>query len=194
MACLAVTADRCNGNPAKLRKLDRERFVAAVRRELPRFGAQRVCHKVADRFFDALVDGRCVAAQRRGALERVGLLMDEWRSALARLREVEARMVAVLDGLELTALVTSIPGLCAVGAAVILAETGDRSRSPPRAAWSSTPGSTRPRTPLGQLPRPDPGQPPRPARPARRRLAGVYRARFPTTGYWYRVHRARFTH
>jgi transposase len=95
-----------------------------VRRELPRFGAQRVCHRVADRFFDALADGRGVVAQRRGALERVGLPMDDWRSTLARLREVETRLVAVLDGLELTALVTSIPGLSAVGAAVILAETG----------------------------------------------------------------------
>jgi len=128
LACLAVTVDRCNGNPVKLRKLGRDRFFAVVRRELPRFGAQRVCHKVADRFFDALADGRGVAAQRRGALERVGLLMDDWRSTLARLREVETRMVAVLDGLGLTALVTSIPGLSAVGAAVILAETGDLNR------------------------------------------------------------------
>jgi transposase len=128
LACLAVTSDRCNGNPAKLRKLGRDRFFAVVRRELPRFGAQRVCHRVADQFFSALADGRGVAAQRRGALERVGLLMDDWRSTLARLSEVETRMVVVLDGLGLTALVTSIPGLSAVGAAVILAETGDLSR------------------------------------------------------------------
>jgi transposase len=128
LACLAVTVDRCNGNPVKLRKLGRDRFFAAVRRELPRFGAQRVCHRVADQFFGALADSRGVAAQRRGALERVGLLMDDWRSAIARLGEVEARMVAVLDGLGLTALVTSIPGLSAVGAAVILAETGDLGR------------------------------------------------------------------
>ena len=37
-------------------------------------------------------------------------------------------MTAVLDQLELTELVTSIPGLSAVGAAAILAETGDPSR------------------------------------------------------------------
>jgi transposase len=128
LACLAVTVDRCNGNPAKLRKLGRDRFFAVVRRELPRFGAQRVCHRVADQFFAALTDGRGVATQRRGALERVGLLMDDWRSTLARLAEVESRMVAVLNGLGLTALVTSIPGLSAVGAAVILAETGDLGR------------------------------------------------------------------
>ncbi len=37
-------------------------------------------------------------------------------------------MTAVLDELELTELVTSIPGLSAVGAAAILAETGDPRR------------------------------------------------------------------
>jgi len=37
-------------------------------------------------------------------------------------------MVGVLDALRLTGLVTSIPGLSALGAAVILAETGDPSR------------------------------------------------------------------
>ncbi|MGH3915739.1 MAG: IS110 family transposase [Pseudonocardiaceae bacterium] len=128
LACLAVTVDRCNGDPAKLRKLGCDRFFEVMRRELPRFGAQRLCHKVADRFFDALADGRGVPAQRRGALERVGLLMDDWRSTRTRLGEVEARMVAVLDGLGLTALVTSVPGLSAVGEAVILAETGDLGR------------------------------------------------------------------
>jgi hypothetical protein len=128
LACLAVTVDRCNGNPAKLGQLGRDRFVAAVRRELPRFGAQRVSHRVADQFFDALTDSRGVAAQRHGALERVGLLMGDWRSTIARLAEVERRMVEVLDGLGLTELVTSIPGLSAVGAALILAETGDLKR------------------------------------------------------------------
>ena len=56
------------------------------------------------------------------------MLIDDWRSAIARLGEVEARMVAVLDGLGLTTLVTSVPGVSAVGAAAILAETGDLSR------------------------------------------------------------------
>jgi transposase len=37
-------------------------------------------------------------------------------------------MTGILDAMGLTALVTSIPGLSAVGAAVILAETGDLSR------------------------------------------------------------------
>lgn len=128
LASLAVTTDRCNGNPAKLRRLGRDRFVAAVSRELPRFGAKRVNHKIADRFFAALTDSRGVTAQRHGALERVGLLMHDWRCALSRLTQVEERMITALDGLGVTALVTSIPGVSAVGAAVILAETGDLSR------------------------------------------------------------------
>src|SRR4029453_1700837 len=40
----------------------------------------------------------------------------------------ETRMAAVLDELDLTDLVTSIDGLTAVGAAAILAETGDLAR------------------------------------------------------------------
>lgn len=128
LACLAVTTDRCNGDPAKLRRLGRDRFGAAVRRELPRFGAQRLSGRIADRFYTALADGRGVSAQRRGALERVGWLIDDWRSLRCRLGQVEACMVGVLDELDLTALVTSVPGVSAVGAAVILAETGDLAR------------------------------------------------------------------
>lgn len=128
LACLAVTVDRCHGDPAKLRELGREGFDAAVRRELPRLGATRRYGPIADRFFAALADQRGVTTQRPGALERVGLLTEDWRSALARLAEVETRMVGVLDELALTELVTSIPGVSAVGAALILAETGDLTR------------------------------------------------------------------
>ena len=55
-----------------------------------------------------------------------------WADTRGRLIEVESRMVAALDELRLTGLVTSIDGLTAVGAATILAETGDlgRFRSP----------------------------------------------------------------
>jgi transposase len=40
-----------------------------------------------------------------------------------------------------TGLATSIPGLSAVGAAAILAQTGDPAASPPPAPWSNTPAS-----------------------------------------------------
>jgi transposase len=61
----------------------------------------------------------------------VHLLMADWRSLRTRLAGTEQRMCAVLGELGLTALVTSIDGLSAVGAAVILAETGDLSRFAP---------------------------------------------------------------
>jgi transposase len=128
LAAMGVVTDRCCGDPARLRKAGYDKFVAAVRRELPRWGARNVYHKIVTGLWEALADPGGVPAQRRGALERVHLLMADWRSLLARLADVEGRMTAVLDELGLTALVTSIDGLSAVGAAVILAETGDLSR------------------------------------------------------------------
>jgi transposase len=69
-----------------------------------------------------------VASQRAGALERTRFALADLAHARAETAVVEARMVEVLDELGLTKLVTSIPGLSAVGAAAILAETGDPTR------------------------------------------------------------------
>jgi len=69
-----------------------------------------------------------VTAHRPGALERVHLTMSDWQDTRARLADAEARMTAVLDDLGLTGLVTTIGGLTPVGAAAILAETGDPAR------------------------------------------------------------------
>ena len=52
----------------------------------PRTSATGSCRGL----WDALADRGGVAAQRRGALERVHLLMADWRSLLARLAEVGA--------------------------------------------------------------------------------------------------------
>ena len=128
LAAMGAITDRCNGNPARLRTMGYEKFVAAVRRELPRWGAKNIYHKIVRRLWEALADTGGVAAQRRGALERVHLLMGDWRSLLARLADAEGRMTAVLDELGLRELVTSIDGLPAVGATVILAETGELTR------------------------------------------------------------------
>jgi transposase len=128
LAGLGVVTDRCCGDPARLRTMGYEEFVAAVRRELPRWGAKRAYRKIVAGLWAALADAGGVAAQRRGVLERVHLLLADWRSLLARLADAEARMCAVLDELGLTALAASIEGLSAVGAAVILAETGDLAR------------------------------------------------------------------
>jgi transposase len=61
-------------------------------------------------------------------LERVQLLLEDWTETQRRLLDTEDRMVAVLEELQLTELATSIHGLSPVGAAAILAETGDPTR------------------------------------------------------------------
>ena len=63
-----------------------------------------------------------------GALERLHLLLEDWRVLRARLADAEERMTGLLDELGLTALVTSIDGVSALSGAVMLAETGDLSR------------------------------------------------------------------
>ena len=54
--------------------------------------------------------------------------LDDFRDTGRRQGETEARMVDVLDKLQLTELVCSIVGLSALGGATILAETGDLTR------------------------------------------------------------------
>lgn len=127
-AALAVVLDRCEGQPQRLSRLGLARFEAAVRRELPRWGGSRRRRAIIEAVFIALVDPTGVWTQRRGALERAGWVLEDWRAAKIRLAEVHTRMTDVLDELELTELVTSIPGVSAVGAAAILAETGDPTR------------------------------------------------------------------
>jgi transposase len=62
------------------------------------------------------------------------LALGDWRDARARLAETETRMRAVMDELGLADLVTTITGLTIIGAAAILAETGDPARfATPRA-------------------------------------------------------------
>ncbi|GAA2027748.1 hypothetical protein GCM10009740_16760 [Terrabacter terrae] len=67
-------------------------------------------------------------AHRAAVFERLEWTLADWDDARAKLVDVEARMIATLDELGLTALVTSIDGLSPVGAAAILAQTGDLTR------------------------------------------------------------------
>jgi transposase len=128
LAGMAVITDRCCGNPGRLRTMGYEKFLAAVRRELPRWGGKYVRHSIVQGLWEALADTGGVAAQRRGALERLHLLTGDWRALRIRLADTEARMTGMLDELGLTALVTSIDGMSALSGAVILAETGDLHR------------------------------------------------------------------
>jgi transposase len=127
-AAMAVVLDRDGGDLARTRRLGLARFERAVRRELIRQGGQKPALRIVRGLFAALDDPTGVTAHRLGALERVQLLLEDWRHTKRRLADTEQRMTAVLDQLELTELVTSIPGISVVGAAAILAETGDPRR------------------------------------------------------------------
>ena len=127
-AAMSLIVDRDGGDLDRTRRLGWARFERAVRREISRRGGQRPSLRIARNLFAALADPAGVIAHRRGALERVALVLEDWAVDQQRLAETERRMVSVLDELELTALVTSIHGISAVGAAAILAETGDPHR------------------------------------------------------------------
>jgi transposase len=128
LAGMAVITDRCCGQPWRLRKMGYEKFLAAVRRELPRWAGKIVRHSIVKGLWDALADTGGVAAQRPGALERLHLLLGDWRELRARLADTEKRMVLVLEELGLADLVASIDGMSALSGAVILAEAGDLRR------------------------------------------------------------------
>jgi transposase len=99
-----------------------------VRREISRRGGQKPSLRILRGLFASLADPAGVIAHRAGALERVQLLLEDWQHNQRKVADTESRMTGVLDELQLTALVTSITGLSPVGAAAILAETGDPTR------------------------------------------------------------------
>jgi transposase len=127
-AAMSVILDRDGADLARTRRLGLARFETAVRKEIVRRGGRRPCLRIVRLLFAALVDPAGVLVHRPGALERVQLLLQDWRQTQRNLADTEARMTAVLDELHLTELATSITGLSALGAAAILAETGDLTR------------------------------------------------------------------
>ena len=127
-AALTVIIDRDGGDLDRSLRWGMARFEHAVRRQVIKQGRQKPCLRIVRRLFAALTDRTGVLAHRSGAFERIGFLLSDWQAAAAKLADTEARMVGVLDQLALTELATSIPGVSAVGAAAILAETGDPQR------------------------------------------------------------------
>ena len=127
-AAMSVIVDRDGGDLERTRRLGWARFERAVRREITKRGGQKPCLRIVRKLFTALADPTGVLAHRRGALERVQLVLEDWADTHRKIADTETRMTVVLDELGLTTLVTSIPGLSPVGAAAILAETGDPHR------------------------------------------------------------------
>ena len=127
-AAMRVILDRDGADLTRTRRLGQTRFEGAARREVTRQGGQRTCLRIVRLLFAALADPAGVLAHRPGALERVQLLLQDWHETRRRLADTEARMTSILDELHLSELATSITGLSALGAAAILAETGDLTR------------------------------------------------------------------
>ena len=128
LAALQVVTGRCGGDPARLAVMGLEEFTGQVRSAVPGWGGQRPCRPICGRIFAALTDTEGVVVScRRALLRRVADELGDLARTRAQLRAVEADMVAVLAELGLSRL-AGIPGLSAVGAAAILAETGDPHR------------------------------------------------------------------
>ena len=128
LAALQVVTSRCGADPARLCGLGAEGFAALVRAAVGGWGGKRISGRVCRAVFAALADTEGVVAScRRGLLRRIADELGDLARTRAQLRAVEADMVAVLDELGLSRL-GDIPGLTAVGAAAILAETGDPRR------------------------------------------------------------------
>lgn len=129
-AALAIST-----SPAAIAAMSEQDFLAALSAQVKAAGGHRICRRIARAIHAAAACPGGIAAERDAALERAGFACQDWMAALAAIAEVEARMVAVLDELHLTHLIATIPGLSAVSAAAILAETGDPARYDSPRTW-----------------------------------------------------------
>ena len=128
LAALEVVTSRCGADPGKLAAMGEEAFTALVRAAVGGWDAKKAWGPIIRRVFAALTDTEgVVISSRRGLLRRVADELGDLQRTRAQLRQAEAEMVAVLDELGLSRL-AGIPALSAVGAAAILAETGDPGR------------------------------------------------------------------
>jgi transposase len=116
------------GDPGTVAAIGMEAFTDLVRAAVEDWGGKRALNRIIGRVFAATADTEGVVAwSRRGLLRRVADELDDLQRIRAQLRVVEAAMIAVLDELGLSRL-GHVPALTAVGAAAILAETGDPRR------------------------------------------------------------------
>jgi transposase len=129
-ACMAVSCD-----PTDVAAMTWRTYERRVRRQLPAQGTTRLIRRITRTVWESAKRPGGIAGERAAAAERAAFARDDWTHARQLLTDVEARMVGVLDALELTGLVTTINGVSALGAAAILAETGDPARYDTGRAW-----------------------------------------------------------
>lgn len=128
VAAMRVLMLRDHGDFSRTRRLGRARFEHQVRAEVVRRGRIKPSLRILNQLWSALSDPAGVEAHRGGGFERIGWILDDWDAARTNQAQVEQHMTQTLEQLGLTHLVTSIDGLSPVGAAAILAETGDLTR------------------------------------------------------------------
>ncbi len=128
LAALEVVTSRCGGQPGEVAAIGPQAFARLVEDAADGWGCKQVRAAICGRVFAALTDTEgVVASHRRGLLARCADELGDLRRVRGQLRAVEAGLVAVLADLGLARL-ADIPGLTGVGAAAILAETGDPRR------------------------------------------------------------------
>ena len=128
LAAVQVVTSRCGGDPGRLAAMGDEAFTVLVRGAQRGWGGQKAWGPICRRIFAALTDTEGVVLScRRGLLRRVADELGDLQRTRGQLRALQADMAAVLAELGLSRL-AGIPGLTAVGAAAILAETGDPRR------------------------------------------------------------------
>jgi len=128
LTALQVVTARCGADPGKLAAMGPEAFTALVRGAVAGWGGKKAWGPITGRVFAALTSTEgVVVSSRRGLLRRIADELGDLQRTRAQLGAVEADMVGVLGELGLSRL-ADIPALSAVGAAAILAETGDPRR------------------------------------------------------------------
>jgi transposase len=128
LAAVQAVAGRCGADPGRLTAMGPDGFAALVRGGVAGWGGTRAHGPIIARIFAELASTEgVVLSSRRGRLRRIADELGDLQRTRAQLRQAEADMTAALDELGLSRL-ADIPGLSAVGAAAILAETGDPRR------------------------------------------------------------------
>ena len=128
LTALQVVTARCGGEPGRLAVMGEEAFTALVRAAVAGWGGKKAWGTICRRVFAALADTEGVSPGP-GAACCAGSLMS-WATCSAPAPSCapwRPTWSAVLDELGLSRL-ADIPSLTAVGAAAILAETGDPRR------------------------------------------------------------------
>jgi len=129
-AIMCVSAD-----PEYLTSLERDELAQQAKEALTAWGGRRLHHAILQRLHASASAPGGVRAERAAASERATLTARAWLDASSRQHDAETRMTSILEELDIARITRTLPGLSLVGAATILAETGDPSRFTHARAW-----------------------------------------------------------